>query len=93
VEDEDGAYIETLKHYPGDRETPPETVETFYRAYESAETAARALIDFWVDDYFQWAMEGISDDIVYGKLGPNGQPDWLNEVRTLESQADGQGQG
>jgi hypothetical protein len=84
TESEVTGYIETLKHYPGDHETPPETVESYYRAYETAEAAARDLIDFWIDDYWVWAMEGIEEEA----------KDW-KEAESLDepesSQADGRG--
>lgn len=56
------AYIETLKHYPATRLDQAETVETFYKAYTRAEEAARDLLNFWVDDYWDWALQGLTPD-------------------------------
>jgi hypothetical protein len=58
--------IYTLKHYPGDRETPPETIETPFKKYKTAEGAARGLIDFWVEEYFEWGLESLEPEGMRG---------------------------
>lgn len=52
------SFIETLKHFPATRLDQSEVVETFYKAYATAEEAAFDLLTFWTKDYWDWALEG-----------------------------------